>query len=277
MPDIFSLHNVSYSYLKPNMALDNINLSVQEGEILSVIGSNGSGKSTLLHILSGLVFPQTGTVQFNDTIFNEKSFKDPSFNIHFRSSVGFIFQNSDAQLFCPTVLDELLFGPLQLGMSKEMALERANGMMKMLNIECLADRPIYMLSGGEKKRVAIGAVLTTNPSVLLMDEPLSGLDPKTRSSIIDLIFKLNEAGKTIVITTHNLELVSHLQSRVVVMSENHSIARVGKCTRYFKCNRFSGTNEPYRCSSAPPWRYYSHALFYRNFPQAPSSLELIFN
>lgn len=228
MHNIFDLKNIGFSYLKNKPALENVNLSVLNGEILSIIGTNGSGKSTLLHILSGLLYPTQGNISFLGNEFNEKSFRDHDFNVKFRSSVGFIFQNSDAQLFCPTVFDELLFGPLQLGLNKEMAFERAQGVMQMLNIEYLKDRPVYMLSGGEKKRVAIGATLTTNPNVLLMDEPLSGLDPKTRSSIIDLILKLNEVGKTIIITTHNLELVEHLQSRVAVMGENHSIVRTGE-------------------------------------------------
>jgi cobalt/nickel transport system ATP-binding protein len=97
----------------------------------------------------------------------------------------------------------------------------------MLNISDLKDRPVYMLSIGEKKRVAIGAVLTSNPEVLIIDEPMSGLDPKTRSFLIELIFTLNKAGKTIIIATHHLELVNHFQSRVVVLSEKHSIEKTG--------------------------------------------------
>ncbi len=227
MPDIFTLKNVTYEYSKSHEALSDINLTVNQGEILSIIGSNGSGKSTLLHILCGLIFPNKGTISFKEEIFNEHSFKSSDFNYKFRSSIGYIFQNSDAQLFCPTVFDELIFGPLQLGYSKEEAEERAQGIGKMLNIQELRERPPYMLSGGEKKRVAIGAILTSNPDVLILDEPNSGLDPKTRSFIIELLFKLNQAGKTIIIATHHLELVNHFQSRVVVLSEKHTIEKIG--------------------------------------------------
>jgi cobalt/nickel transport system ATP-binding protein len=228
MPDIFELKNIGFSYTKAHTALNDINLSVKEGEILSIIGSNGSGKSTLLHLMCGLAFPSCGSISYKGKEFNEKSFKDLSFNRTFRSAIGYVFQDSDAQLFCPTVFDELIFGPLQLGLSKEQALERAESISQMLNIQGLRNRPPYMLSGGEKKRVAIGAILTTNPEILIFDEPMSGLDPKTRSFIIEMIFQLNQAGKTIIIATHHLELVNHFQSRTVVLSEKHNIEKIGQ-------------------------------------------------
>jgi cobalt/nickel transport system ATP-binding protein len=227
--DIYTLQNVNYQYIPSQLALCDINLNIQQGEILSLIGSNGSGKSTLLHLLCGLAFPTTGSIAFKGETFTEKSFKDSNFNRLFRSQIGYVFQNSDAQLFCPTVFDELIFGPLQLGYSKQEAYERAESVLNMFNISELRDRPPYMLSGGEKKRVAIAAVLTTNPEILIFDEPMSGLDPKTRSFIIELIFELNQVGKTIIIATHHLELVNHFQSRVVVLSEKHTIEKIGNC------------------------------------------------
>jgi cobalt/nickel transport system ATP-binding protein len=227
MPEIYNLNNVSFSYLQSHKALTNINLKINEGEILSIIGANGTGKSTLLHLLCGLIFPSQGQIVFKGTEIKEIILQDPDFNRRFRASIGYIFQNSDAQLFCPTVIDELLFGPLQLGLSKEIANERANEILKMLNISEIKDRPTYLLSGGEKKRVAIGAVLITNPEIIIIDEPVSGLDPKTRSFFIELIFQLNEAGKTIIIATHHLELVDHLQSRVAVLNEQHTIEKTG--------------------------------------------------
>jgi len=234
MSEIFSLKDVEFSYLQGQTALANINLQVNEGEILSVIGANGSGKSTLLHLFCGLNFPTKGEVKFKGTVLNEKALKNTEYNRKFRASIGYIFQNSDAQLFCPTVLDELLFGPLQIGLSKDSAYERANEVSKMLNISDLNDRPPYLLSGGEKKRVSIGAVLTTNPEILVIDEPMSGLDPKTRSFFIELIFQLNGAGKTIIIATHHLELVDHLQSGVAVLSEQHTIEKTGSAEEVLK-------------------------------------------
>lgn len=226
---LFELNNLSFHYQKQRAALSDINLTIHEGEILSLIGSNGSGKSTLLNLICGLVYPTQGSIAYKGLVFNEQTFKDATFNKRFRSSIGYIFQNSDAQLFCPTVIDELLFGPLQLGLSNEEARQRADEVMDMLCISELHDRPVYMLSGGEKKRVAIAAVLMSNPEVLIIDEPMSGLDPKTRSFLIELIYALNQAGKTIVLATHHLELVNHFQSRVVVLNEKHTIEKIGTC------------------------------------------------
>ncbi len=227
MGNIIQIDDLSYNYNNNHCALSDINFAVNKGEIFSIIGSNGSGKSTLLHLINGLIFPNSGKIYYKDILITEQKLKDNSYNSFFRSSMGYIFQNSDNQLFCPTVFDELLFAPLQMGKNKDEAFERAESVMKMLNIETLRNRPTYMLSGGEKKRVAIGAILTSNPDVLLIDEPMSGLDPKSRSYLIELIFQLNEAGKTIIITTHTLELVDHFQSRVAVLSEEHRLEKIG--------------------------------------------------
>jgi cobalt/nickel transport system ATP-binding protein len=227
MEDIISLENVNYSYFGKIPALKNINLSVKKGEMFSIIGLNGSGKSTLLHIINALVFPDSGNVLFEGNPVNEKSLKDNNFGMRFRQGMGYIFQNSDMQLFCPTVYDELLFGPLQLNLPPETARERAEQTLSYLGIGYLKDRPVYMLSGGEKKRVAIASVLTMNPEILLVDEPLSSLDPKTQSFFIELLLELNRAGKTIIFTTHHLDLIEHLQPRVAVLSEDHTIRKTG--------------------------------------------------
>ena len=224
---MIKLENVSYNYTPEHNAISDVSFSVNQGEIFAIIGSNGCGKTTLLHLITGLIFPDTGNIYFKNQALTEKAFKDASFNQFFRGSVGYVFQNPDSQLFCPTVFDELIFGPLQMGKDKQAAVERVEAIMEMLNIGCLRDRPTYMLSGGEKKRVAIGSVLTMNPDVLVIDEPMGSLDPKTRSFLIELIIHLNEAGKTIIIATHHLELIDHLQPRVAVLSESHQIEKIG--------------------------------------------------
>ena len=195
MDDIISLKNVSYSYYGKIPALLNINLSVKKGELFSVIGQNGSGKSTLLHILNALIFPDSGEVLFQGKLLNEKSLKDKDFAISFRQNMGYIFQNPDVQLFCPTVYDELLFGPLQLNLPLDLARERADQTLSFLNISHLKERPVYMLSGGEKKKVAIASVLTVNPDILLIDEPLSNLDPKAQTFFTELLIELNRLGR----------------------------------------------------------------------------------
>jgi len=227
MDEIISLKKVYYSYYGKIPALKNINLSVKKGEMFSIIGLNGSGKSTLLHLINALIFPDAGEVLFDGNNLTERSLKDESFGLNFRQRMGYIFQNPDIQLFCPTVFDELLFGPLQLNLPLEIAHERAEQTLSYLSIGYLRDRPVYMLSGGEKKRVAIASVLTMNPDVLLVDEPLSSLDPKTQTFFIELLLELNHAGKTIVFTTHQLDLIEHLQPRVAVLSDEHTIQKTG--------------------------------------------------
>jgi cobalt/nickel transport system ATP-binding protein len=227
MEDILRIDGVSYSYYDKIPALSGVSLSLSEGEKFAVIGSNGSGKSTLLKVMNGLIYPRSGRVFFQGREVSEGSLRDRAFLRSFRSSVGYVFQNSDVHLFCPSVLDELMFGPLQLGLSSDEASQRAKDVMEMLEIAHLQDRPSYMLSGGEKKRVAIGSVLTMNPGVLLLDEPMSGLDPRTRSFLIELMILLNNAGKTLMIATHDLSLISELQCRVAVLSEDHCLEKIG--------------------------------------------------
>lgn len=227
MENIIKVEDVSYSYYNKIPALCGINLNVKGGELLAVIGSNGCGKSTLLQVICGLIYPADGSVFVENRRITEKSLHDKAFVRYFRERVGYVFQNPDVQLFCPTVIDELVFGPLQVGLKMDEAMDRAAQVLEMLDISYLKDRPSYMLSGGEKKRVAIGSVLTMNPDVLLLDEPMSGLDPKTQSFLMELIFHLNEAGKTIVMATHNLALVDDLQPRVALLSEEHSIEATG--------------------------------------------------
>lgn len=236
MEPILGIENVSYRYYDRIPALIDISLSISAGERFAVIGANGSGKSTLLQIMGGLIYPYRpsrssgspeGAVYFKGNEVSEKTLHSEGFLRYFRGSVGFVFQDSDVQLFCPTVLDEVLYGPLQLNMNETEALDRASEVMKMLNIEGLKERPSYMLSGGEKKRVAIASVLTMNPEVLLFDEPTSGLDPRTQCFLMELLVALNEAGKTIVIATHDLSLVGELHAKVAVLSEGHSIERTG--------------------------------------------------
>jgi len=225
--DLIRIDEVSFSYYERFTALSRVSLAVGEGERFAVIGSNGSGKSTLLQVMNGLIYPHTGIVQFRGKRVSEETLSDRAFVKYFRSNVGYMFQDSDVHLFCPTVLDEMMFGPLQMGLSDEETRQRAKEVMEMLNISHLSDRPSYMLSGGEKKRVAIGSILTVNPGVLLMDEPMNGLDPRTKSFLMGLMVSLSDAGKTLVIATHDLSLVSELHCRVAVLSEDHRIEKIG--------------------------------------------------
>jgi cobalt/nickel transport system ATP-binding protein len=227
MEDIIKLTNINYSYFGEVPALKNVNLTIQKGELLCIIGQNGCGKSTLLNIMNGLIFPETGEYMFDGIKINKETIKDNSLCNSFRQKSGYIFQNPDIQLFCPTVLDELLFGPLQMNIPYQISTERAEQTLEYIGISHLRDRQVQMLSGGEKKKVAIASVLTMNPEILLIDEPLAGLDPKTQTFFTELIQELNKVGKTIIFTTHHLDLIDHLQPKVAVLSEDHTIEKTG--------------------------------------------------
>jgi cobalt/nickel transport system ATP-binding protein len=227
MEGILEVQQVNYNYYDKIPALVDVTAQIPKGKRFAIIGSNGSGKSTLLQILSGLLHPSSGIAYFRGQEVSERTLKDIKFQKFFRERVGYVFQDSDVQLFCPTVLDEPMYGPIQLGLSEEEAPDRAAEVMKMLRIEKIKDRSSYMLSGGEKKRVALGSILTMNPEVLLFDEPTNGLDPKTQVFLLDLLLALNEAGKTIVVATHDLSLISEMESEVMVLSEDHRMEKIG--------------------------------------------------
>jgi cobalt/nickel transport system ATP-binding protein len=227
MGDIIKLEGVSYSYFGRIAAVRDVSLAIGEGERFAVIGANGSGKSTLLQIMNGLMHQSEGNYFFRGKEVSAQTLRERGFLRFFRERVGYVFQDSDVQLFCPTVLDELLYGPQQLEIEESEAMERASEVMQMLNIEHLRDRPPYMLSGGEKKRVALGSVLSMNPEVLLLDEPTNGLDPRTQCFLVELMLALSEAGKTLVIATHDLSLIDELHARVALLSEEHRVERIG--------------------------------------------------
>lgn len=230
---IFDLRNISYSYLGKIDALKDISLEVHQGEQVCIMGANGSGKSTLLAIIDGLVFPSSGEYSAFGTPVTEgifDSIKDNEFRQYFRRKVGFVFQNSDVQLFSPTVFEEIAFGPLQLDLSKEEVRARVEEVMEMMGIAKLRDRAPHTLSGGEKKKVAIASVLATNPDILLLDEPTAGLDPRTELWLIELLQELGKAGKTIITATHDLDIIEQISTRAVVMGEDHSI-RVDRGTK----------------------------------------------
>ena len=224
---ILACRDVHYSYLDRFVALDGVELTVHRGEKLALLGANGCGKSTLLKILDGLIFPSAGTFTAYGEPVTEDSLEDEQFNAGFRSRIGFVFQNSDAQVFSPTVREELAFGPLQLGLDRAEVGRRIEDVLALLQIEELADRAPFQLSGGQKKRVAIGTVLAMNPEVLLFDEPTAALDPRTSEWLTGLIEDLAEAGKTIVLATHDLESLDRLADRCVVFSEQHRIVAEG--------------------------------------------------
>jgi cobalt/nickel transport system ATP-binding protein len=224
---LFELEQVHYLYMNRIPALMDINVVIYPGERIAILGSNGSGKSTLLKMLDGLVSPTSGVMKFAGQQVVEEMFDDQEFNKHFRKTVGFIFQDPDVQLFCPTVRDEILFGPLQLDISRDEAYERLEDLLEMFEIKDLLDRPTYQLSGGEKKRVSLASVLAVNPDVLLLDEPTSGLDPRAQLQLRELLEELSETGKSVITSTHDLEIVKYIADRAIVLDESNRIVGDG--------------------------------------------------
>jgi len=219
----FRLSKVGYRYGEGVAALQDVSLTIGMGETVAILGANGCGKSTLIKMLDGLIHPQEGRIEAFGENLTEESLRDEKFAYRFRRRVGFIFQNSDAQLFSPTVRDEIAFGPLQMGLSIEETERRIRDVAALLDITRLLERPPFQLSGGEKKRVAIACSLAVNPDVLLLDEPTNGLDPRSQYALVELLVRLSAAGKTLITATHDLNIVPRIASRALVFSEEHTV------------------------------------------------------
>jgi len=228
VPPVFDVNELCYDYDNQITALDHISLTVQQGERLAILGSNGSGKSTLLKILDGLYFSNRGSVLAFGKPLTEKAFQEDAFNFEFRRRVSLVFQDSDVQLFMPSVWDELAFAPLQLGLGQDEVKLLVESALRDLQIEKLRERAPHQLSGGEKKRVALASVLGLSPDVWLLDEPSAGLDPRSVSWLIDFINQQGMAGKTVVIATHDLNIVETIAERICVLGEDHRVVAEGK-------------------------------------------------
>ncbi|HEY3281656.1 MAG TPA: ABC transporter ATP-binding protein [Armatimonadota bacterium] len=222
---LFEVDGVSFSHPGGTRCLEDVSFSLHSGERVALLGANGSGKSTLLHLLDALYFPTLGIVRAGGRELTERSVEDSTFGPWFRKEVGFLFQNSDAQLFCATVEEELAFGPLQLRLQKEEVLQRMDETLALLEIGHLRTRSPQALSGGEKKRVALASLLVMGPSVLLLDEPTAGLDPRSQSVLLEILNQLHQAGMTLITATHDLTLLPHLADRALVLDEAHHLAQ----------------------------------------------------
>jgi cobalt/nickel transport system ATP-binding protein len=223
LPATFELKDVSFSY-ESIPAIRGLTLRIEEGDRIALLGANGSGKSTLLRILDALYFPSAGSVAFKGDNLTQERLQQDEFFLNFRRRVTLVFQNPDAQLFNPTVFDEVAYGPLQMQWSKGEVLSRVNEMLNFMSISHLKDRPPYRLSGGEKKRVALASVLVLDPEVSLLDEPTATLDPKSQSQVVDLIQQWKGTAKTIITATHQLEIVEDIADRVLVLEAGSVIA-----------------------------------------------------
>lgn len=222
MTPIINLSHISYNY-EETSALNDISLEIYAGELIFFTGPNGCGKSTLFKLLNGLIFPTKGEYYFDHKKIDKNTLQDNIFAKNFHKRIGYIFQNPDVQLFNAKVYDEIAFGPRQMNLNEEIIHQRVNELLIYLNIQHLQDRPPYHLSGGEQKKVALAAILALNPDVLMIDEPLNGLDNKTRQWFKDFLLNFIKANKTILISTHEQELLSLPHSRIIKFNDKHTI------------------------------------------------------
>lgn len=222
MTPIINLSHISYNYEEVS-ALNDISLKIYAGELIFFTGPNGCGKSTLFKLLNGLIFPTKGEYYFDNKKIDKNTLQDNMFAKNFHKRIGYIFQNPDVQLFNATVYDEIAFGPRQMNLNEEIIHQRVNELLIYLNIQHLQDRPPYHLSGGEQKKVALAAILALNPDVLMIDEPLNGLDNMTRQWFKEFLINFIKANKTILISTHEQELLSLPHSRIIKFNDKHTI------------------------------------------------------
>ena len=212
--------NLSFTYHDGTVGLKQISFEIETGKTVLIMGANGTGKSTLLLNLMGIL-RGTGEVEIFGIPMNKKNLTE------IRRRLGLVFQNPDDQLFCPTVFDDVAFGPINLGYDKETVMQEVEGSLSAVKMAGFEERSSHHLSFGEKKKIAIASVLSMNPEILMLDEPTAGLDPKSASELIDILYQLREDGKTILSTTHDLYFASELADEIFVMGEEKNIVAKG--------------------------------------------------
>lgn len=212
---IVDVQNLKHIYPDGTVAVQGISFRITHGESVAIVGANGAGKSTLLMHLNGYLTPCEGQIRIGDFPLNKQTL------LAVRRSVGMVFQDPDDQLFMPTVFDDVAFGPLNLGLPHEEVHERVTSALERMDALHLKDRPPYKLSGGEKRTVAIAAVLSMSPDILVMDEPTTGLDPRARRLLIE---QLSGFHHTKIIASHDLDLVLDLCPRTIVIHQGQVMA-----------------------------------------------------
>lgn len=218
MEGLIVFDDVSYSYAPGRYAIEHINLSIDKGEVVAVLGENGAGKTTLIKHINGLLKPQHGSV-----IVSGMNTKDTTVATLARQ-VGLVFQNPDHQLFAETVEKELMFALINFNFPKEEISKRVEWALKEFGLSGYKDRPPFLLSGGERKRLALASVLCYDPQIVILDEPTTGQDYRQKLHLAYLIKKLNSEGKTVVVVTHDIEFAADFIPRSVIMSKGRIIA-----------------------------------------------------
>jgi cobalt/nickel transport system ATP-binding protein len=207
---IIKVNNLSFSYPNKETVLHDISFTINHGECIALLGKTGSGKSTLFENLIGLKVPQTGTVIVNELALVPRNLK------HIQRQIGYCFQDPNDQLFMPTILEDIIFGPLNQGISKEVATAKALELLTEFDLLDCADRSVHELSGGQKRLVALASILSMNPSILFLDEPTNGLDPFWRRKLANILSKLTT--HTILIASHDFPWLARVTRRSILLS-----------------------------------------------------------
>ncbi len=217
---MLEVKNIKYSYNSNYQALKGVSLKVEKGEMVALLGKNGAGKSTLFLHLNGIYQPDEGQV-FID---GEELKYDKKSLLKFRQKVGIVFQNPDDQIFAPTVEEDVAFGPLNLGLPMEEVQDRVEDALVRVGMAGYEKTAPHHLSGGQKKRVAIAGILAMKPEIMVLDEPTAGLDPQGVIELSKLLRELNNEGITIIISTHDVDLVPNYAEKVFVLVDGLLIA-----------------------------------------------------
>ena len=207
--EYLSVNNISFEYPDGFKALENINLSLSKGERLAVLGPNGAGKTTLILHLNGILGDLNGQITLNNNSFSEENISK------IRKSVGLVFQDPDDQLFMPTVLEDVMFGPKNFGFSDELVKKNSMKALEQVKMLQFIDKPPHHLSFGQKRKVAIASVLASEPELLVLDEPSSNLDPASRRELIDILKNLDVS---IILVTHDLPMALEICKRSVILN-----------------------------------------------------------
>lgn len=209
---MLELDRVGFGWEADKPVIDGLSLKIREGDKVVILGANGCGKSTLLKLMNGLVFPQAGAVSYRGTALEKSALAERCFARRFRRECALLFQHPEAMLFNPTVRDEIAYGPRQIEMPDVDT--RVARWAAQLGLAALLDQPPFLLSGGEKQKLALACLLAVEPALLLLDEPSASLDPATVGWLIDTLL---DAPVTVVAATHNLSLAAELGSRCLVL------------------------------------------------------------
>ncbi len=212
---IIELQGVHYSYPDGTRALNGISFRIVHGESVGIVGANGAGKSTLLLQINGTLLPTQGSVSIGETILSKKTAKE------IRKKIGFVFQDPDDQIFMPTVFEDVAFGPLHLGWTLENVEQSAIKALKQVNCLHLKDRPPHRLSLGQRRSISIASVISMDPDILIMDEPSSNLDPRSRRQLIQLLKKFDHSK---MLASHDLDMVMQLCDRTIILNEGTVVA-----------------------------------------------------